>query len=501
MASFNVTNLQIHSNLSSNANANVKVDNSFYLSLLQRILTTRFVTDKTTGKSNKFLFGEKQSDAVKILCNICSEAEKRFKEDVVFLRLPGKAPTIIIGDLHGQIHDLQRILFDIKIDPIKNRYLFLGDLVDRGDWSIEVATIIFLMKILFPKNVFVLRGNHECPLVNNIYGFQQECCRTFSEKTAQGDVYGMVVWGCFNSSFQYLPLCALLQEKIFCTHGGISPHLDKLDDLDFIDRNSLATIPDDGIVCDLTWADPEENTSDTGYTDNERGCSVVFNSKVAKEFCEKFGLYFICRAHQMVDNGFEFFADKHLITVFSASNYCGDGENTGAVLCVLPEEPLSSTSPHHIHPKQPSLPFYCSFVSFPVISNVSDVSLRSLPFMTASGKDFFVSLNSIENQEDSIINCVNKNKGVVEHRKKTQRSPSPLPYRPSSPSPRSTTIGGQTGSVNRSQSTSTFTRLSNQQPVVAVRSLSTPKIPTRSSVENTINNIKVVRINTSLSLG
>lgn len=450
-----------------------------YLSLLQNILTTRFFSDNMTRKSNKFSFAAKQQEAVQLLCNICKEAEKLFRKDAVFLRLPQKVATIIIGDLHGQIHDLQRILYDIKIDPMKNRYLFLGDLVDRGDWSIEVATIIFLMKILFPENVYVLRGNHECPLVNNIYGFQEECERTFDEKTMRGDTYGKIIWGCFNSAFQYLPLCALLQEKIFCTHGGISPHLEKLEDLDIIDRNQLATIPDDGIVCDLTWADPEENTSVSGYTENERGCSVVFNSSVAKAFCEKFKLLFICRAHQMVDNGFEFFADKHLITVFSASNYCGDGENTGAVLCIFPEEQSSST------------PFYCSFVSFPVIPNVTELSTPALPFMTASGKDFFVLLS----KENNTKSLVKKQNMPFQQKKRPQRSPSPLPYRPT----------GENKLLSNTQNRSLSVPATTRHPVTA-HSLPTnnlPKVRMDTPVSHYIkhhttgnnNNIKVVKIN------
>jgi serine/threonine-protein phosphatase PP1 catalytic subunit len=468
---------------------------SIYLSLLQKILTTRYSRDTVSGKSSKFSFAGNQKEAVQILRNICTGAEKCFQKDSVFLRLPEKAPTIIIGDLHGQIHDLQRILFDIKIDPMKNRYIFLGDLVDRGDWSIEVTTIVFLMKILFPKNVFVLRGNHECPLVNNIYGFQEECERTFDEKVTADYTYGKVVWSCFNSAFQQLPLCALVQGKIFCTHGGISPHIEKLEDLDQIDRSHLATIPDDGIVCDLTWADPEENTSASGYTENERGCSVVFNSMVAKTFCEKFNLFFICRAHQMVDNGFEFFAEKHLITVFSASNYCGDGDNTGAVLCIFPDEQTPS-----------SQPFYCSFVSFPVIANVSDLSIPPLPFMTASGKDFFISFHSKEDTKS----LVKKSSQNVQQKKRPQRSPSPLPYRPSFE-------GGRNSSLNRSLSvppsvrqqssvknSSSVQRATTVLPSSFTRGNSnnlskTSPNPTIQSSSSTTNNIKVVKINTSSS--
>jgi len=324
---------------------------SFCTRLLRQILTFRFV------KGNKFPFTESDIE------NVCPHALTCFKNDSVFLKLNDtKRSTVIIGDLHGQIHDLQRILYEVKIDASK-QYLFLGDLVDRGDWSLEVVMAVFLMKITLPYQVFVLRGNHECPMINKEYGFQMECIDTF------GREIGGRIWATFNTVFQYLPLCALLREKIFCTHGGISPHIHSLADLDSINRDELLTIPDSELVCDLLWSDPEEHGNPCGYDDNERGCSVVFNSVTASQFCEKFGLMFICRAHQMVEKGYEFFGDRRLVTIFSASNYCGDSGNDGAVLVV-------NSACEGV------------FITFPTMMDVVNPETKH-PFMTTDANAFF----------------------------------------------------------------------------------------------------------------
>jgi len=351
-----------------------------YETLLRNLLTFRYVT--TSNGPKKFFFDKYFSNAnTNILQNICSDALLQFKHDPVFVKLTDESKTVIvIGDLHGQIHDLQRILYEVKIQPSKN-YLFLGDLVDRGSWGIEVAMVVFLMKILYPANVFVIRGNHECPIINREYGFQTECIQTFGQQR------GTQLWADINSVFQYLPLCAMIikgENRVFCTHGGISPQLKSLDELDRIDRSTLMTIPDEDIVCDLTWADPEECSTDCGYDANERGCSVIFNSKCAEKFCRDFDVKFICRAHQMVDRGYEFFGpQKKLVTVFSASNYCGDCENAGAVLSINPD---------------------CVgvFITFKSIPNIADESLI-LPFMTSDASSFYTNLQSGEESVPSSV--------------------------------------------------------------------------------------------------
>lgn len=126
-----------------------------------------------------------------------------------------KAPIQVIGDIHGQYQDLLR-LFDHGGFPPKSNYLFLGDYVDRGKQSLETMALIMVFKIKYPENFFMLRGNHECQMINRIYGFYDECKRRYSLK----------LWKHFGGLFDQLPIAALIEDKIFCMHGGLSPELD-----------------------------------------------------------------------------------------------------------------------------------------------------------------------------------------------------------------------------------------------------------------------------------
>ena len=265
-------------------------------------------------------------------------AREMLSQEPVLLELPHAAAgekTVFVGDIHGQLHDLLRVLHSQKLGA-GLRYVFLGDIVDRGQWSIECVTIVFLLKLCYPQSVFLLRGNHECPLINRVYGFRDECLQRY------GNEDGGRVWAHVNAAFQMMPLCADVAGRIFCTHGGISKDLlkkDSLKTLNSIDRNAMLTIPSQGLACDLTWADPvdpEDKNKRTHkrFAPSDRGCSVVFSESVAQEFCAMHGFDFVCRAHQMVQDGYEFFANRCLVTVFSASNYCGSCGNSGAVLIV-----------------------------------------------------------------------------------------------------------------------------------------------------------------------
>lgn len=259
------------------------------------------------------------------LHNIAASALCAMKEQPPYLEL--RAPMVICGDIHGQLHDLQRI-FRMKGAPPKTPYLFLGDYVDRGDRSVEVATLLLALKAQYPYDIFLLRGNHECPDTNDRYGFRDECMNYAGEGNTQDDT----LWTIFNRAFQWLPLCASVDKRIFCVHGGLSPELKSLDQLSAIDRNVLHKVPSQGLVCDLLWSDPERNEPDWG--ENERGCSYTFGPKIVDTFCNEHGFDLVCRAHQVMDGGYEFFCKRKLATVFSASNYCGDQGNRGSILCV-----------------------------------------------------------------------------------------------------------------------------------------------------------------------
>ncbi|KAK6935448.1 Serine-threonine protein phosphatase, N-terminal, partial [Dillenia turbinata] len=223
------------------------------------------------------------------------------------------------GDVHGQYSDLLR-LFEYGGFPPEANYLFLGDYVDRGKQSIETICLLLAYKIKYKENFFLLRGNHECASINRIYGFYDECKRRFNVR----------LWKTFTDCFNCLPVAALIDEKIICMHGGLSPDLKNLDQIRNIARP--VDVPDQGLLCDLLWADPDKELE--GWGENDRGVSYTFGADKVAEFLQKHDLDLICRAHQVVEDGYEFFAKRQLVTVFSAPNYCGEFDNAGAMMSV-----------------------------------------------------------------------------------------------------------------------------------------------------------------------
>ncbi|KAL0910514.1 hypothetical protein M5K25_021504 [Dendrobium thyrsiflorum] len=241
----------------------------------------------------------------------------------IFLSQPNllglEAPIKICGDVHGQYSDLLR-LFEYGGFPPAANYLFLGDYVDRGKQCIETICLLLSYKIKYPENFFLLRGNHECASINRIYGFYDECKRRFNVR----------LWKVFTETFNCLPVAALIDEKILCMHGGLSPSLKHLDQIENIERPT--DVPDQGLLCDLLWADPDKDIQ--GWGENDRGVSYTFGPDKLSKFLQKHDLDLICRAHQVVEDGYEFFASRKLVTIFSAPNYCGEFDNAGAMMSV-----------------------------------------------------------------------------------------------------------------------------------------------------------------------
>lgn len=250
---------------------------------------------------------------------LCDKVKAIYQEQPTLLNLT--PPLTIVGDVHGQFLDLLRI-FEITGYPPKTNFLFMGDYVDRGKQSIETVCLLFVYKIRYPKNFFMLRGNHECSYINRIYGFYDECC----------SLYDIETWEKFSDVFKYLPIAAIVEDKIFCVHGGISPHLKSLDDIKSIERP--VEVPEEGLLCDLLWSDPNNECEE--WEPNDRGTSYCFGPRQVSDFLKQFNFDLICRAHQAVMDGFEFpFQDhQNIVTVFSAPNYCYEYENRGAILHV-----------------------------------------------------------------------------------------------------------------------------------------------------------------------
>uniref|UniRef100_A0A0K0FYC9 Serine/threonine-protein phosphatase n=1 Tax=Strongyloides venezuelensis TaxID=75913 RepID=A0A0K0FYC9_STRVS len=240
-----------------------------------------------------------------------------------------QAPVTICGDIHGQFHDLLRIFYQGGF-PNETNYLFLGDYVDRGKQSLE--TMIFLMcyKILFPDSFFLLRGNHECYKVNRHYGFYDEISRKY---------HSMDLFEAFGSMFEYMPVSAIVGDKILCVHGGLSPELKSRECLMKIKRPVCPY--NNSFVCDLLWSDPDLLTK--GFSSSTRGVSYFFGTGITSKTCEDLKIDLICRGHQVVQDGYEFFADRKLVTIFSAPHYCGQYANSGAFMTVSGELACSFT--------------------------------------------------------------------------------------------------------------------------------------------------------------
>uniref|UniRef100_A0A7S4QRX4 Serine/threonine-protein phosphatase n=1 Tax=Alexandrium monilatum TaxID=311494 RepID=A0A7S4QRX4_9DINO len=246
---------------------------------------------------------------------LCKTAGAIFLHQDALLEL--EAPMKVVGDIHGQYHDLLR-LFDFGGFPPESNYLFLGDYVDRGAQSLETIILLLLYKIKYPENFFMLRGNHECASITRIYGFYDECKRRYDIK----------VWKAFVDLFNTLPFCAIVDDRIFCVHGGLSPEVLNIDQIRRITRPT--DVPDHGMVCDFLWADPDAEIE--GWAENDRGVSYIFGEDVIKSFLKKFNFDVIVRAHQVVPDGYEFIGGRKLITLFSAPNYCGEFDNSGAMM-------------------------------------------------------------------------------------------------------------------------------------------------------------------------
>ncbi|VEL28021.1 unnamed protein product [Protopolystoma xenopodis] len=261
---------------------------------------------------------------------VALSARKIFEEESIVLDL--KPPLTVCGDIHGQFYDLLRI-FKLGGQPPETRYLFLGDYVDRGIWSLEVLMLLLCYKLKYPSDVFLLRGNHESSVLNRIYGFRREVRSRFGSSRC---------WRSMVNLFGYLPIAAIIERRIFCCHGGISPELlssSSSNIIDVLGRIKRPTeIPRYGVLCDLLWSDPLDIMPDgeqpKGWLPNDRGCSWAFGIDVVDKFLEKYNLDLIVRAHQVVEDGYEFVFNRRLVTIFSAPNYLGTFGNAGGIFRV-----------------------------------------------------------------------------------------------------------------------------------------------------------------------
>ncbi|KAK4683708.1 serine/threonine-protein phosphatase 2B catalytic subunit, partial [Tremellales sp. Uapishka_1] len=311
------------------------------------------------------------------------------------------APITVCGDIHGQYYDLMK-LFEVGGNPADTRYLFLGDYVDRGYFSIECVLYLWSLKMWYPNTLFLLRGNHECRHLTDYFTFKLEC-RSPPEKLpgyesltdfSGNHKYSPAIYDAVMDSFCNLPLAAVMNKQFLCIHGGLSPELHTLDDLRSINR--FREPPTHGLMCDILWADPledfgsEKNATDNFLHNHVRGCSYFFTYNAACQFLERNNLLSIIRAHEAQDAGYRMYKKTRttgfpsVMTIFSAPNYLDVYANKAAVLKY--ESNVMNIRQFNCTPHPYWLP------------NFMDVFTWSLPFVGEKITDMLI----------AILNCCTK---------------------------------------------------------------------------------------------
>jgi len=263
--------------------------------------------------------------------------------------VPVKAPVTVCGDIHGQFFDLLE-LFRIGGELPEKSYIFLGDFVDRGYHSVETWSYLMLMKARYPSRITLLRGNHESRQVTRAYGFYDEIMRKYGDPS---------VYRHCTDVFDVLPIGAMVNGRVFCVHGGLSPDVGAIDHLRMVERKQ--EIPHMGAFCDIMWSDPD----DFGdlWSVSPRGAGWLFGRRITQEFNRINGLQLICRAHQLAQEGHSRHHEDALITVWSAPNYVYRCGNVASILRLDEKlnqelETFTDTEKSRQSAKQPRPPAY-----------------------------------------------------------------------------------------------------------------------------------------------
>jgi diadenosine tetraphosphatase ApaH/serine/threonine PP2A family protein phosphatase/Ca2+-binding EF-hand superfamily protein len=276
---------------------------------------------------------------------LCEEVQEILKteDSVVDVKLPCR----IYGDVHGNLPDLTMMFNSFswpdrrKGDILSMNYVFLGDWVDRGRFSVEVVVVLFCLKILYPRKVHLVRGNHEDRVMNAVFGFRDNCVAVFSEEG------GDRVWSKINEVFDHLPLAAVVEKEVLLIHGGIGENISSVDELrnirkpiyvpSEVENSKLNKL--DKIILDALWSDPTDNDHVLGVHLSPRGEGACrYGPDRVEEFCLKNSLKMIIRAHECVQRGYEYFAKGRLITVFSSTSYCNQYDNDAAMIVLVRNE-------------------------------------------------------------------------------------------------------------------------------------------------------------------
>ncbi|CAL6056456.1 Serine/threonine-protein_phosphatase [Hexamita inflata] len=231
-------------------------------------------------------------------------------------------PVQICGDLHGQFYDVVN-LFKVGGTPEQCKYIFMGDYVDRGYYSLEVITLLYLYKIIYPYQLYLLRGNHESRAITQIYGFYDQCLKYYQHSS---------IWKGFIESFDYMPIAAIAGEQVYCVHGGLSPQCPLLDDVRIIGR--AIEVPIRGALADCLWSDPTTKNMVEYFKPSDRGAGYEYGPKAVEEFSRSNGIQLIARSHQLAPEGYQFHFNQTCVTVWSCPNYMYKCKNYASIMQV-----------------------------------------------------------------------------------------------------------------------------------------------------------------------
>lgn len=255
---------------------------------------------------------------IPILVSLLKTMAGRFYHEPIIVHK--ESPCVIVGDIHGHIIDLLRIFKDIGTPP-DNNYIFLGDYVDRGPFSLETITLLLLLKYFYPQKVTLIRGNHEFRELCTSNGFLNEIMSTYNDES---------IFDFFDAVFNFMPLGCIIDQQILCVHGGLGPSVKDIRCISRTERPIKSFMP--GPITELLWSDPDEECNT--FEESKRGSGYRFGVGPLLNFLKNEKLSMIIRGHQCVANGVEFALRNQIVTVFSASNYCGKTLNSAGALLV-----------------------------------------------------------------------------------------------------------------------------------------------------------------------